>query len=167
MGRVIAQAVSRCFYNYRHLSDIKSKYTSASVDWLSLAFVFAIKFTKLRMHTCYIPDSSKKKQKKLTHATEPRHGRRLVMRPSQSSLHIYVPWRGGLPCILLPPVGRGSFFIIFTTAHLTRWAPSCATLRPRPLDVAGSSERLIICDLQFCIYSQPGAHLFVCDFGTF
>jgi hypothetical protein len=97
----IAQAVSHCLHNYRHLSDIKSNYTAASVDWFSLAFVFAIKFTKLRMHTWYIPDS--KTKKKLTHAVQPRHRRRLVMRPSQSSLHIHVPRRAGVPCILMPP----------------------------------------------------------------
>jgi hypothetical protein len=31
------------------------------------------------------------------------HGRRLVVRSSQSSLPIYVPWREGVPCILMPP----------------------------------------------------------------
>jgi hypothetical protein len=34
---------------------------------------------------------------KLTHAVQPRHGRSLMMRLSQSSLHIYVPWREGVP----------------------------------------------------------------------
>jgi hypothetical protein len=52
--------------------------------------------------------------KMLTHAIQPWHGERLVMRTGQSSLHIYVLWREGAPCILMSqgtgnPVGPQAF----------------------------------------------------------
>jgi hypothetical protein len=38
------------------------------------------------------------------------HGRSLVMRLSQSSLHIYVPWREGVPCIIMT-LGSGPLIV--------------------------------------------------------